>query len=276
MSRVRVPSIALCVHPMTTLEAIILGIIQGITEFLPVSSSGHLQLAQSLLGFEHLDSYIVFNLVCHLGTLLAIFCIFFQQIREALFVDRVRFLQIVIAILPLFPLLMIMKPIKAIFSQPEYLGYFFMLTALLLYLGIRFSRQVPEVKLLQTRWRDALIIGVFQAIAILPGVSRSGSTISAGRILGWSKQEAITFSFLLAIPTILGGMTLEMLQIARGASESALPAVGFWQYAAGFITSFGVGYLALQMLKTIAGKDKFIYFVWYCLFIGIFSLIYFR
>lgn len=259
---------------MSTIEAIILGILQGLTEFLPVSSSGHLELGQHLLGLTNLDQFVIFNLVCHLGTLLALIIVFREQIQSALFSDRTRLLQIIIGILPLFPLLLILKPIKAMFNQPQYLGWCFLVTALLLYLGMRLGSVVPQEVRVQRRWRDPLIIGLFQAVAILPGVSRSGSTLSAGRLLGWPKQEAITFAFLLAIPTILGGITLELLQLYKG--ETTLPTVGWEPYFAGFLTSFIVGYFALRLLIRLAAKDKFIYFVWYCAALGVASLLYFR
>lgn len=268
MSRVRAPSIALLFQQVavTTLEAIFLGIIQGITEFLPVSSSGHLKLVQSLFGFQNLQNYIVFDLVCHLGTLLAIFLMFRKEIFS---VNRTRFQQVILGTLPLFPLLLIMKPIKALFNQPEYLGYFFMLTALLLYLGIRLGNERPT-----HATRDPLIIGTFQAMAILPGISRSGSTISAAKMLGWSSQEAITFSFMLAIPAILGGTILELFQIVKH-SES-IAHISPTQYIFGFLTSFGVGYYALNLLRSLASKQKFMYFVWYCLLLGIFTTLYFN
>lgn len=253
---------------VTTLEAILLGIIQGITEFLPISSSGHLKLAQSLFGFQNLQNYIVFDLVCHLGTLIAIFVMFSKEIFS---MDRTRFKEIVLGTLPLFPLLLIMKPIKAMFNQPEYLGYCFMVTALLLYLGIRLGKAAPRPA---HSTRDSLIIGTFQAIAILPGISRSGSTISGARMLGWTPQEAVTFSFMLAIPAILGGTVIELLQIIKH-SES-ITHISSIQYFLGFATSFGVGYYALRLLRSLASKQKFMYFVWYCLLLGIFTTLYFN
>jgi undecaprenyl-diphosphatase len=263
---------------MSTIEAIFLGIIQGITEFFPVSSSGHLQLAQSLLGLNHLDHLILFNLVCHLGTLLAIFCVFSEQIKRTLLTDHTRLIQLCLAILPLFPLLLIMKPIKALFSDPQYLGYFFLMTAFLLYMGVLYERKASEAQLQNNRWRDALTIGVFQAFAILPGVSRSGATIAIGRRLGWTYQDAASFSFLLAIPTICGGTIIELLQLWKGTKGAAadLPVIGWIQYSAAFFTSFFIGYLALSWLMKVAVKGKFIYFVWYCLAVGIFSLFYFN
>src|SRR5258705_3070450 len=124
MSRVQVPSIAQ-LSPflaMSTFEAIILGIIQGLTEFLPVSSSGHLELGQYVLGLTHLDRYVLFNLVCHLGTLCAVFAVFLPQIKDTLVSDRKKLIQVIIGTLPLFPLVLLMKPIKSLFDQPQYLG----------------------------------------------------------------------------------------------------------------------------------------------------------
>jgi undecaprenyl-diphosphatase len=119
-----------------------------------------------------------------------------------------------------------------------------------------------------------LIVGLFQAIAILPGISRSGATISAGRLRGWSQQEAITFSFMIAIPAILGGVTLETLQWIKNPQPNVT--IGLAAYLAGFSTSFAIGYLSLRALIQLAMKDRFFYFIWYCLFIGLFSLLYFN
>lgn len=259
---------------MTTLEAIILGIIQGLTEFFPVSSSGHLELGQTLLGLTNLDQYIFFDLICHLGTLTALFLVFFDQIKSLIFSERSQLTQVIVGTLPLFPLVLILKPIKALFGQPQYLGFCFLLTATLLYLGQRFGRAQPAEVLEKRRWRDAAVIGLFQAVAILPGVSRSGATISAGRLLGWGPREAISFSFMLAIPAILGGVVLELSQIAF--TSGAMPAVGWLPYVAGFLSSFGIGYLALLWLMQLAAKDKFIYFVWYCVIVGIATLWFFN
>jgi undecaprenyl-diphosphatase len=263
---------------MSTLEAVILGIIQGLTEFLPISSSGHLELGQLLLGLKNLDHYVLFNLVCHLGTLLAIFLVFADQIRAVFKTDRTRLYQILLGTLPLFPLVLLIKPLKALFNQPQYLGFCFLFTALLLYAGIRFGSVVPDFsKRERHRWRDALFIGLFQAVAILPGVSRSGSTISGGLLLGWKQQEAITFSFLLAIPAILGATVIELWQVLKSSQTNLeIPLIGWVEYAAGFLTAFGVGYLALQFLIKLAAKNKFIYFVWYCLIIGIGTILYFN
>ncbi|MBA3817146.1 MAG: undecaprenyl-diphosphate phosphatase [Parachlamydiaceae bacterium] len=255
---------------MTVIDAIILGIIQGLTEFLPVSSSGHLELAQHLLGMKDLEQYILFNLVCHLGTLLAICFIFFNQIKSLFQHNTTRLKQLILATLPLFPLVFLMKPIKAAYADPSYLGFFFLITACILFLGVRFGKTIPEKEIKQHKWRDALIIGIWQAAAILPGVSRSGSTISGARILGWSANEAVTFSFLLAIPAILGGATLEIIKLWQHPESAS--SLSLTHYSLGFLISFVIGLGSLQLLIRLVTHNKFAYFAWYCLALGLATL----
>lgn len=259
---------------MTTLDAILLGLVQGLTEFLPVSSSGHLQLVQHLLGMRNLDHYIIFDLACHLGTLLAIALVFFQNIKDVFQKDQTRFWQVVIATLPLFPLVFLMKPIKAAYADPSYLGFFFILTAFILFIGVKFGKTLPEKQMKRYPWRDAIIIGFWQAIAILPGVSRSGSTISGTRLLGWDAREAVVFSFLLAIPAILGGTTLELFKLWHD-SESVID-LPLSHYLLGSLTSFFVGFFALKLLMQLALQNKFYYFAWYCLILGLATTYYFH
>lgn len=255
---------------MNNWEALLLGLIQGITEFLPVSSSGHLELGQYFLGFRDLHRYVLFNMICHLGTLCAIFCIFFSQIKQSL-TSLKNFFPIVLGTLPLFPLLLILKPIKSMFNQPEYLGICFLITATLIFASTHLRLRAK----CDYSWQEPLAIGVFQSIAVLPGISRSGATISAARLIGWTKEEAITFSFLLAIPAILGGTCLEILQFIRMPASEIAP-IHFLQFAIGFISSFGMGYAALKMLIRLSAQDKWIYFAWYCLFLGILTTFYFN
>lgn len=260
---------------MTTLHAILLGLIQGITEFLPVSSSGHLELGQLLLGLENLDRYILFNLVCHLGTLLAILIVFLPQIKSLWTSDTTKLTQLFLGTLPLFALVPIIKPIKSTFDQPQYLGFFFLITAALLYVGMRFNTTKPKETLQKNRWRDAFTIGLFQVAAIFPGVSRSGSTISAGWLLGWERRDAVTFSFLLAIPAILGGIGFELIELFLAPTTLLEHPVTLTQYTIGFLTSFAFGYGALLLLIRLAIKEKFMYFVWYCLCLSIITTVYF-
>lgn len=249
---------------MSTIHAIILGIIQGITEFLPVSSSGHLLIFQTLLGFEALSHYLVFDLVCHLGTLAAIFVIFHREVREALHSPPLL-KNIFIALLPLFPLLLVMKQVKGEFESLEHLGYFYLLSAGLLTAGI-FSKEKDNGA--DFPWWHALWIGAFQALAILPGISRSGATITAALLLGWSLPHAVRFSFLLVIPTILGGFFYEMIKH----SDLQMGGVRAIDYAAGFSLSFVVGMAALFFLKVIKSKKTLIPFAIYCLLVGLFII----
>lgn len=258
---------------MTAWEAFFLGLIQGVTEFLPVSSSGHLALGQYFLGFENLQDYILFDLVCHLGTLLAIFIIFFPVIKESL-TQATKFWQVVLGTLPLLPLVLFLKPIKALFDNPALLGPCFLASSCLLFASIywRFPSYLQEK---MRKWQDPLAIGVFQAVAILPGISRSGATISAARLLGWQKEKAIQFSFLLAIPAILGGSLYEGWK-AWHEPVSAYSAIDPWAFAVGFCTSFIFGCLSLLLLIRLVVRDKWNYFAWYCLALGIASTLYFN
>lgn len=259
---------------LSVLQAFFLGIIQGITEFLPVSSSGHLEIAQYILGLENLDQYITFDLVCHLGTLCAIFVVYATQIKKLFTNDYTRLKQVIIGTLPLFPILLILKPVESLYNKPHLLGLFFLTTAALLYTGIRWGYEKPASDKKKSWWQDAIIIGTFQTIALLPGVSRSGSTISGARLLGWEKQDAVTFSFLLAIPAILGGATLKLFQLTL-LGETQQGSLDLIHYVVGFATAFFIGYLALLLLIRLASKEKFMYFVWYCLLLGLATSFYF-
>ncbi|MBJ7449097.1 MAG: undecaprenyl-diphosphate phosphatase [Parachlamydiales bacterium] len=255
---------------MSIYEAILLGIVQGITEFFPVSSSGHLILGELIFGVRNLSQFIPFDLVCHLGTLVSIVCFFFRDFIQLLtFSDRRLFLRLSLAILPLFPLYFLLRPIKEIYNQPKYLGFFFLTTALILFIGekLRF-----KLKTKPQSFRDSLIIGTIQAIAILPGVSRSGSTISCASVLGWERKDAARFSFLMALPTIMGGVVLEGASMLRHPQE--LPNLPISSYFAGFIFSCITGYLALHFIMKLANKGSFKPFMYYCVAIGLFTIVY--
>lgn len=260
---------------MTYLQAIILGIVQGLTEFFPVSSSGHLELFQIFFGLENPKDFIFFDLICHLGTLSAIFFAFKSDFKTMLFKDRSTLFAIAVALLPLFPLLLILKQIKALFDEPALLGFTFMITSILLFVAMKSkedSLAFMEKKGFQ--FKAPLFIGLFQAFAILPGVSRSGSTIAAARLIGWPAEQAIRFSFLLAIPTIIGGALVETISLFR---EGALLATGssmIGQCLVGFLASFLVGFFALKSLINL-GLKAIHFFAWYCLILSIFCLIYF-
>lgn len=256
---------------MSLFQALILGILQGITEFLPISSSGHLKLAELLLGLDDLSRFVSFDLFCHLGTLFAIFAVLYKEIWAILTKDKQVFGMLFLATLPLAPLYFLLKSIKSIYGEPQYLGFFFLLSALFLFLGERFSKKPIITPSLKKRSYDALFIGIAQAIAILPAVSRSGTTIAAARYLGWEREKAAKFSFFLAIPTILGGIFIEGKEIAQSGN---LGDITLNAYLVGFLSAFFVGYFVLKVLLNLFKSVSLKPFAIYCFFVGIFTIMY--
>ncbi|MGM0440708.1 MAG: undecaprenyl-diphosphate phosphatase [Chlamydiota bacterium] len=256
---------------VSLLEALLLGIIQGITEFFPVSSSGHLELVQHLLGYPNPEKYIFFDLVCHLGTLSAILFFFWRDIITILRYRHSQIVFFIIALIPLFFIYPALHIIESLFNCPLLLGFFFLITAMLLFIGEKFHSNTPP-QTLKAKGIDSFLIGLFQCLALLPGVSRSGSTIAIARLRGWKFQDAARFSFLLAIPTILGG---SILQIYRLYHNSGLSEASWEQCLIGFLSSAIVGWLALVGLMKIFRTGKFLIFAWYCVLLGLFTIIYF-
>lgn len=256
---------------MSIWDALILGIIQGVTEFLPISSSGHLALGQYFLGFDHQQDHLIFNLVCHLGTLCAIFFVYFSYLQDNFKFQKKHIWNVVIGTIPLIPLVAIIKPLKQLFGLPQILGPCFLFSACLLFGS--FYWQIPSFLKKERRgWTDPLIIGFFQAVAIFPGISRSGATVSAARFLNWSTVSALQFSLLLAIPAILGGVVLESWEAFH-----RLQSIEYlWPLIVGFLTSFFVGSFSLVMLVRLTIQDKWIYFAWYCLLLGTVTTLYFN
>lgn len=246
---------------MTQLQALLLGIIQGLTEFLPVSSSTHLALAKKLMGIEGGENLLHFDLICHLGTLSALLLILrkdiFLILREARSIAL-----FFVALLPLIPAYFFLKPLRTHLAADA--GFFLLATAALLFLASskRFSSEkVPS----RTKWGDVLCIGFAQSLALLPGMSRSGSTIAAARLLGWQWSQAARFSFLLAVPTILGGAALETFR-GEGSLDPGISAIGF-------AASFAMGLGSLKLLFWILERGTLRPFAWYCLAAGLFALV---
>lgn len=265
MSRVRAPSVAhLFETLMTPLYALIIGFLQGLTEFFPVSSSAHLKLAKHFLGISPGENLVVFDLICHLGTLIAILFFFRKEILELFFAKRQKLLLLLIATLPLFPSYFLLKSVRETASRIEFLGPFLMLTGLILFAGerLRLKRSAKATPL-----RDALCIGTMQSTALLPGISRSASTISCGTLLGWTAKEAVSFSFLLSIPTILGGTAAELLKISIAPPLSS--SISFASYIIGFLSSLGVGVVMIGYAVRLLEKGRFSPFAWYCLGLGL-------
>src|SRR3990167_5485447 len=230
---------------MTILHALILGIVQGLTEFFPVSSSAHLRLAKWLIGIPDGEHLLFFDLLCHSGTLLALILYLRKEIFAAL-ANMKSLLLFALALFPLVPAYFLLKPIRVALSKPEYLGYFLIVTALLLFAASR-KKQAKEDGKASPKVKDVLCIGFMQAMALIPGISRSGSTIATARLLGWQWSSAARFSFLLAIPAILGGQALEILK-NLSSEESVFATVPLSSYAIGFFASFALGLLGVRFV----------------------------
>lgn len=243
---------------MSHLHALILGLVQGLTEFFPVSSSAHLKLAKYLLGAGEMP--IIFDLACHLGSLAALIWFFKNEIVKLFVEDQKRLLYLFLALLPLIPSYFLLSPLRKIASQPEYLGYCLMTTGALLLLG-----QKIRIKATGKPLRDALLIGTMQSAALIPGISRSASTISCARILGWSPEEAVRFSFLLAIPTIVGGNMIETLHLWKNKELITLNP----DYILGFAAAFLAGIVVIRFAIGWLEKGNLKPFGWYCILLGL-------
>lgn len=269
---------------MSILSAILQAIIQGLTEFLPVSSSGHLSIYQHFTGNSG-EGALMFSAILHLGTLVAVFACFWNQIF-ALIVEffamikdiftgkfsfknmeparRVIFMFIIstAVLIPFY----LCKGFFESFSEDASIfaeGLCFLYTAAILFLADRSLKGTKEIT--DVTARDAVTIGFFQAVALLPGVSRSGSTISAGIFSGLKRDEAISYSFILGIPAILGGCLVE---VKDGLASSEV-GVSFINCLVGFVVAAVVGLLAIKLVQWLMKSDKFKVFYIYTAILGV-------
>ncbi len=269
---------------MNFFESIILGIVQGLTEFLPVSSSGHLVIFQNLFGIS--SKSVAFEIVVHIGTLLSILVVFYSDLINmiksfftGIFKGNIvesyksdyhfRFsILIIIGTIPAIIVGLFFKDfLESIFHNISIVGFTLIFTGLILFLT-RFIK----VKQGNPNMFQAIIIGITQAFAILPGISRSGMTISTSLFLGISRDEAARFSFLLSIPAILGAAVLEL-------NDFVLDGLSFYNFGvlfAGMFFSFIVGYVAIKFLLKVIQTGKFSWFAPYCVCLGIIVLFWLR
>ena len=244
---------------MRLLEAAFLGLVQGLTEFLPISSSGHLALLQALLGWKDLDSNLTFNVAVHVGSLLAVAMFVWSQI-VAMFTKRPRLLLVVaVATVPLAAGGYFLKPlVRDLQRDLVIVGFCFLITAGLLFLVRRAKGGVVEPHRLSL-WK-AFLIGCAQVIAVLPGVSRSGTTLSASFLAGIERDRAVTFTFLLAAPAILGAGLLEGIDVLEARAD--LP---WGEIAIGTIMSFFSSLIAMRLLVGVVKQNRLGWFSLYCL-----------
>ena len=259
---------------MNWLEALILGIIQGLTEFLPVSSSGHLELGQAILNKEASNN-LIFTIVVHGATVLSTIVVFRKDILELItgvlkfeYNTETRYvLMIMVSMVPVLALGVFFKAqIESLFAGNIMLiGFSLLYTAALL----SFTHWAPAKKK-EISYTKAFLIGLAQAIAVIPGVSRSGSTISAALLLGVNKEKAARFSFLMVLVPIIGANMLGGLQ-GDFAGESS---PGLFVLAVGFVAAFIAGLLACTWMINIVKRGKLIWFAVYCTVIGLSAIIF--
>ena len=261
---------------MDWIEALILGLLQGLTEYLPVSSSGHLAIGSELFGIEG-EENLAFTVAVHVATVLSTLVILWKEIDwifRGLFkwemnAETKYVLNIVISMIPVGIVGVFFKDyVEEVFgSGISIVGYMLFVTAALL----TFSYYAKPRQKETIGWRDALVIGIAQAFAVMPGLSRSGSTIATGLLLGCKKESLAQFSFLMVIPPILGEALLDVVKGLKG--EEAFGGIDALPLAVGFLAAFVSGCLACKWMINIVKKGKLIYFAIYCAIAGIFALL---
>jgi len=273
---------------MSVLTAMLLGLIQGLTEFLPVSSSGHLSIFQNLLGLAYAENeHLLFDAMLHVGTLFAVFSVYKKDIKNILNTtvsvlmgraeedDSGRFppavrtaFFIVIATLPLVLVLPFYDKLETLFTNIPFIAFALIVTGVILFAAGKLEEGHKNDR--TSTLADVVLIGLAQAVAVIPGVSRSGATISVGLARGLKREYAAEFSFLLSIPAVIGSALLSLIKAIRagGVNWGAIPA-----YILGMAVAAIVGYYAIIILRRILKKDNFGKFAYYCWAVGLVALI---
>jgi undecaprenyl-diphosphatase len=259
---------------MNWLEALILGIVQGLTEFLPVSSSGHLELGKALLGINA-EKSLMFTVIVHGATVLSTIVIFYKDIfkllkglfllkwnEETAYLFKIAVSMIPVVILGLF----FSDEIEGFFTgNIRFVGFMLIITSLLL--AFTYLKKSNERKI--TFW-DSIIIGIAQAMAVLPGISRSGSTIATGLILGNKKEAIAKFSFLMVLIPIIGANVKDLMS----GDANSVSSIGAIPLIVGFVAAFVTGLLACKWMIKMVSKGKLLYFSIYCFLIGTLAIIF--
>lgn len=262
---------------MDWLQALLLGLVQGLTEFLPVSSSGHLELGKALLGIEG-EGNITFTVVVHGATVLSTLVVFWKEIRDLL-AGTLKFklneethylLKLIVSMIPVLLVGIFLESwVESFFTgNIVFVGCMLLVTALLLALTqfIKISKSDKPVT-----YGSALIIGVAQAVATLPGISRSGFTIATGMLLGVDKKNVAQFSFLMVLVPIIGANLLKIKQLSEVA-DTAASTIHWLPLVVGFAAAFFSGLLACTWMINLVKKGKLIWFAVYCLIIGLVAI----
>ena len=273
---------------MSLLNALLLGIIQGVAEFLPISSSGHLSIAQNLLGLRVEGSEdMFFDVLLHLGTLAAVFVAYWADIREMILEffrtiqdvahggmpqrippARRMILLVIVGTLPLFLVLPIQDFVEGLSNNTYAVGGALLVTGVLLWLCDRVRKGRKNEG--SATMRDVLLVGLSQAVATCPGLSRSGTTISVGCFMGFERKFAVRYAFLLSIPAVLGANILHIADViqAGGIDTSLVPA-----YLLGVVVAAVSGYFSIRLLRFVAEKGRFGFFSYYCWAVGLVTIV---
>ena len=270
---------------MTYLSSFLLGLVQGLAEFLPISSSGHLSIAQNLLGLNT-EIPEFFDVLLHLGTLVAVFVAYWRDICDMVAElihgvgdlvhgttprqvppARRLILLIIVGTLPLFILLPIHRQVQALSNNMVFIGAALVVTGFLLFACdlVRKGKKTERTATIA----DVLVVGLGQAIATLPGISRSGMTITTGCFMGFERKFAVRFSFLLSIPAVLGANILSL----KDALDDGIIWAEVPMYLVGVITAAVVGYACIRLLRLVAEKGRFGAFAYYCWAVGLLTLL---
>lgn len=274
---------------MTALQAILLGLVQGIAEFLPISSSGHLSVFQNFFNMTTAEgSNMLFDVLLHLGTLVSVCAAYWRELvsivrdcvgfarqmghpvpgrRNDRYPSARLLLMLFFATLPLFLVVPINDTLEQLYNSTAFIGVALLLTGAMLYVADKMPRGTKTEKTVGIR--DALIVGVCQAVATVPGLSRSGTTITAGLATGMEREFAVRFSFLLSVPAVLGANLLTLLKAAKAGIDWAQMPV----YLLGMLVAAVSGYFAISLVKYISRKGRFGWFACYCGAAGLITLI---
>lgn len=272
---------------LSYLLSILMGIIQGVAEFLPISSSGHLALFQTFFGMENMEEkYMFFTVLLHFGTLISVCVVYWRDILDMIrefFLGiaalagkdtgtppppaRRMVMLIIVATLPLFVMVLLQDAVNALFSNSIMVSCALLCTGFILFFSDRLAKGRKTAR--NATLVDAVIVGCGQALAVIPGLSRSGTTISVGMLRGFERSFAVRFSFLMSLPAILGANILEI----KDAAEAGFPVEELPMYLVGVAVAAVVGYFAIRLVKSLSDKGKFGKFAYYCWAVGLGSLI---
>ncbi len=265
---------------MTVLEAFLYGALQGIAEFLPISSSGHLALAQNFFGTKGTDGYFAFNILLHFGTLIAVFIMYrkdvaalfkgffalvtrpFSKEKKELRGDERLFLMLCLATVVLVPATLVADAVEALSAYSYAIGILLLLNGGLLFVSDRLSRGNETLE--NTPWKRIFYIGLFQIVGLFPGISRSGITITGGLFNNLKREDAIRFSFLMSIPAILGANILELLSNGLDVFKQ----IDVTACAVGGISAMLFGLGAIKLLQFFARRNSFTPFAVYSILVG--------